>query len=157
MSLLDSPFCPGCKLEKETRRGSGLSLPRTRTFASVRSFLNRLRIRPEFSHAKKSLRFWITLPKSHFTDFFWPNAIWPKHHLTEHRLTEHHLTERPFDRKAIWPKGRLTERPFDRKAIWPKHHLIKFRSNGIRSNGVRSNGFSVEWRSVKKIGKMTYR
>jgi hypothetical protein len=58
--------------------------------------------------------FWITLPKSHFTEFFWPNVIWPKHHLTEHRLTEHHLTERPFNRNTIWPN-----------AVWPKVHFTE--------------------------------
>jgi hypothetical protein len=91
--------------------------------------------------------FWITLPKSHFIDFFLPNAVWPKHHLTEHRLTEHHLTERPFDWNTIWPNRRSTERrltersydrfffsengdrmtesTFDKKVFWPKKKLRK--------------------------------
>jgi hypothetical protein len=51
--------------------------------------------------ANASSGFWITLPKNHFTEIFWPKHLLTEHRLTEHRLTESHLTERSFDRIAV--------------------------------------------------------
>jgi hypothetical protein len=51
-----------------------------------------------------SKRFWITLPKNHFTKKLWPKGHLTKtpfDHLTEHCLTECHLTESKFDRIAV--------------------------------------------------------
>jgi hypothetical protein len=76
-------------------------------------------------------KFWITLPKSHFTDIFWPNAIWPNTIWPKGHLTETPFDRTPFDRIAghlaenkiyqkdrkYLEKGHLTEMTFDRKFI----------------------------------------
>jgi hypothetical protein len=97
--------------------------------------------------------FWITLPKNHLTEIFWPKAyltetpfdrtpfdrmpfdrmpfdrkfIWPNR-----RLTERRLTESSFYRKVIWPiffseNGHLTESSFDKNVTWPKKNCAQGR------------------------------
>jgi hypothetical protein len=70
--------------------------------------------------------FWITLPKNHFIENFWP-----KGHLTEKTFDRTPFYRMPFDRKFIWPNRRLTERrltesSFYRKFILPKGHMTDF-------------------------------
>jgi hypothetical protein len=62
-------------------------------------------------------RFWISLPKNHFTENFWP-----KGHLTETPYDRTPFDRMPFDRKFIRPNHRLTKR----RAVWPKGHMIVF-------------------------------
>jgi hypothetical protein len=63
--------------------------------------------------------FWITLPKNHFTEIFWP-----KGHLNETPFDRTPFDRMPFDRKFIRPNRRLTERCLTEisvywKVIWP--------------------------------------
>jgi hypothetical protein len=64
--------------------------------------------------------FWITLPKNHFTENFWPIG-----HLTETPFDRTPFDQMPFDRKFIRPNRRLTERRltddqfFKKIIIWP--------------------------------------
>jgi hypothetical protein len=85
--------------------------------------------------------FWITIPKNHFADFFWPNAFWPKTILPyavqwksilpkKVIWPNAKLIKRSFYRKylensyltenQIWKTNQMTEMTFDRKFIWPK-------------------------------------
>jgi hypothetical protein len=70
------------------------------------------------SYNNPSKGFWITLPKNHFTDIFWP-----KGHLTETPFDRTPFDRMPFDRKLILPKKvispktKFIKRSFDRKYL----------------------------------------
>jgi hypothetical protein len=123
--------------------------------------------------------YWITLPKNHFIENFWP-----KHHLTERRLTECHLTESSFHRKVIcffrkWSFDRIyfRQKISKMRKVFPILMMNQgcfifcqklFRPNDYFSKkSIRSNDLSVKWpffgksfrsyeQSVKwPIGQMT--
>jgi hypothetical protein len=60
-------------------------------------------------------RFWITLPKNHFTENFRP-----KGHLIETPFDRTQFDRMPFDLKYIWPNRRLTESRLTESSFYRK-------------------------------------
>jgi hypothetical protein len=127
----------------------------------------------KWSAVKCSHWFWITLPKNHFIEIFWP-----KGNLIETPFDRTPFDRKPFDRKYIWPNRRLTEsrstensfyrkksfgrkkiikRSFDRKydqmifsVKWPFGQMT-FRSNDLSVKWPLDNELSVKWPFAQKF------